>query len=269
MALTWMKCYWCCPDTRGLLSSRVAIFVKYVIYWWQARVLQMPSCQEHGRSRLNNFHCSRALGMRVRTVIAAAVEGIVDEAVARRLIAHVGAVPGVVYGKNGKEHIKQRVAGYNRAAHHEPWFVLVDLDHDAPCPPPMCRKWLPEKASLMCFCVAVRAVEAWLLADAEKIAAYLRVPCDHVLVDPEAIDNPKQVMVNLARKSRLGQIREDMVPRPGSARLVGPAYASRLIEFASVHWRPDVACIRSDNLRRAIRCLRTLAKAKPCASGGG
>jgi len=207
--------------------------------------------------------------MRVRTVIAAAVEGIVDEAVARRLIAHVGAVPGVVYGKNGKEHIKQRVAGYNRAAHHEPWFVLVDLDHDAPCPPPMCRKWLPEKASLMCFCVAVRAVEAWLLADAEKIAAYLRVPCDHVLVDPEAIDNPKQVMVNLARKSRLGQIREDMVPRPGSARFVGPAYASRLIEFASVHWRPDVACIRSDNLRRAIRCLRTLAKAKPCASGGG
>jgi hypothetical protein len=33
-------------------------------------------------------------------IISAAVEGLVDEAVARRLIAHAGAGAGPVYGKN-------------------------------------------------------------------------------------------------------------------------------------------------------------------------
>jgi ribosomal protein L25 (general stress protein Ctc) len=39
-------------------------------------------------------------------VIAAAVEGIVDEAVARRLIREAGGIPGPVYGKNGKQHLR-------------------------------------------------------------------------------------------------------------------------------------------------------------------
>ena len=41
-----------------------------------------------------------------------------------------------------------------------------------------------------------------------------------------------------------------MVPRPGSGRLVGPAYASRLIEYAEAHWRPEVAGQCTDSLRR-------------------
>ena len=43
--------------------------------------------------------------------ISAAVEGIVDEAVVRKLIAHVGATPGPVYGKQGKSFLRQRIAG--------------------------------------------------------------------------------------------------------------------------------------------------------------
>ena len=40
-------------------------------------------------------------------IIRAAVEGIVDEAVVRRLIAYVGGRLGTVYGKEGKEHLRQ------------------------------------------------------------------------------------------------------------------------------------------------------------------
>jgi hypothetical protein len=40
--------------------------------------------------------------MTIAVVIYGAVEGLVDEAVVRRLIRHVGAEPGPIYGKNGK-----------------------------------------------------------------------------------------------------------------------------------------------------------------------
>jgi len=63
-------------------------------------------------------------------VISAAVEGSVDEAVARRLVRHVGGQPGKVYGKGGKPSVLNNLEGYNNAGRHFPWFVLVDLDRD-------------------------------------------------------------------------------------------------------------------------------------------
>ncbi len=108
-------------------------------------------------------------------IISAAVEGVTDEAVVRRLITHVGAQPGTVYGKSGKRHLQERVAGYNNAAQHAPWIVLVELDHEADCAPPLRANWVPAPASRLCFRVAVRAMEAWLLADTENLAAFLGV----------------------------------------------------------------------------------------------
>ncbi|HXF47064.1 MAG TPA: hypothetical protein VNK91_13190, partial [Burkholderiaceae bacterium] len=64
----------------------------------------------------------------MRPVISAAVEGSTDEAIVCKLIAHVGAQPGPVYGRQGKAHLRQKIGGYNRAANHTPWLVLVDLD---------------------------------------------------------------------------------------------------------------------------------------------
>ena len=123
--------------------------------------------------------------------ISAAVEGIVDEAVARTLILFAGGSPGPVYGKQGKPFLQQRICGYNTAAQHAPWIVLVDLDTDHNCAPMLCVSWLPQLASRLCFRVAVRAVEAWLLADAERIAAFLRISRSKVPADPESLDNPK------------------------------------------------------------------------------
>lgn len=194
-------------------------------------------------------------------VISAAVEGIVDESVIRRLVTHVGAIPGNIYGKTGKQDIRRRIQGYNSAAQRSPWIVLVDLDNDAHCAPPLRAAWLPNPTPLMCFRVAVRQVEAWLLADREGIASYLAVRRDSIPGDPESLANAKDTLVNLARKSRRREIREDMVPRIGSGRDVGPAYSSRVIEFTSTHWRPDDASLHSESLSRAVerlRCLTTL-----------
>lgn len=147
----------------------------------------------------------------------AAVEGVVDEAVVKRLIADTGGIPGAEYGKKGR----------------------------------------------MCFRVAVRETEAWLMADCERLAQFLGVRRSWIPGDPEAVDDPKTTLVDLARRSRRRDIREDMVPRAGSGRSVGPAYNSRLIEFATDRlrgWRPDVAAAGADSLARCRRCIDDLMR---------
>jgi hypothetical protein len=193
-------------------------------------------------------------------VILAAVEGLVDEAVVRKLIACAGGQAGTVYGKNGKHDLLKRINGYNNAAERAPWVVLVDLDSDFNCAPLLRQHWLPQPAPRMCFRVAVRQVEAWLMADTEKLAEYLGVPQNAIPRDPEKLSNAKTEMVNLARRSRRKDILADMVPREGSGRVVGPAYTSRLIEYIQTAWRPREAAQRSDSLRRALASIERLIK---------
>lgn len=193
-----------------------------------------------------------------RPLIAAAVEGVTDEAVVERLIDHVGGQVGTVYGKNGKDRLRKKISGYNNAARHAPWIVLVDLDHEKDCAVRLREAWLPEPAPLLCFRTAVRAVEAWLMADAETLADYLGVSRNRICNAPEGLEHPKDVMVGLARRSRRRDIREDMASREGSGRRVGPAYPARLIEYAATAWRPEVAARNAESLRRAVACLRRL-----------
>ncbi len=194
-------------------------------------------------------------------VITGAVEGALDEAVLTRLVNQLGGTLGVVYGRNGKSTVLRRLRGYNQAARFSPWVVLIDLDEDAQCAPPYRAAVLPHTASLMCFRIAVREIEAWLLADRGRLAEFLGVAGSRVPAHPETIHDPKRTMVDLARRSRRRDIREDMVPRPGSGRAVGPAYTSRLIEFVAGSprgWRPEVAAGSSDSLARCLRSLRRL-----------
>jgi len=195
-------------------------------------------------------------------VIQAAVEGPVDEVVLGRVVRESGGVLGVVYGRNGKAHLRQRIYGYNNAAAHYPWIVLVDLDNDAECAPPLREKWLPKPAQHMCFRIAVREVETWLLADREAIARFLGVGLLAIPDSPELLYDPKQMMVTLAGRSRRRNIREDMVPRRGSGRKVGPAYTSRLIEFAGNLWTPSTAALNSDSLRRCLARIAEIVSAR-------
>lgn len=189
------------------------------------------------------------------TAFSGAVEGPVDEAVLRCVIASVGGVVGPIHGRNGKAQLLRQVGGYNNAARFSPWVVLVDLDDDAGCAPPLIRRWLPDPAPQMLLRVAVRETEAWLLADRERLAVFLGVPVTRVPHDPESLPDPKRAMVTLAGQSRRSQIRQDMVPRPSSGRMVGPAYTSRLIEFVTDRnrgWRPAIAADASRSLRRCM-----------------
>lgn len=194
-------------------------------------------------------------------VISSAVEGVVDEAVVKRLIVEAGGEIGPIYGKRGKSLLRQRINGYNNAARHQPWIVLVDLNREADCPPPLKAVWLPNPEPFMCFRIAVREIEAWMLADRERFASFFRVRLPDIPAAPEFLDDPKNVVIELSRRSRSRDIRLDMVPRPGSGRKIGPAYVSRFIEFVSDPqrgWRPDHAAQSSDSLRRCLARIREL-----------
>lgn len=181
-----------------------------------------------------------------------------DAAVAQRLIEYVGGSVDAIHGMKGKRPLLDDLRGYNNAARRFPWFVLVDLDHDCQCAPPCRHRWLPVAGPQMCFRIAIREVETWLLADRTGIAGFFSVPINRVPTDPEALANPKASMVDLSRHSRRRDVKEDMLPRPESGRSTGPGYDTRLSEFASTQWRPDVASAASDSLHRCLLCLSRL-----------
>jgi hypothetical protein len=187
-----------------------------------------------------------------------AVEGELDDAVVRRVAGHIGAEVGSVFGMEGKPQLRGRIAGYNAAAQWSPWVVLVDLDESHPCAGELRKEWLPDESPMMCFRVAVRQIESWLLADIEKSAAYLGVSRALLPRNPDEELNAKRRLVQLAENSRWRRIREAIVPAPGSGRAIGPLYNATLRKFVAEQWRPDVAAERSDSLRRFLVALDSL-----------
>jgi hypothetical protein len=188
-------------------------------------------------------------------VVTVATEGPVDTAVVGRILREAGLDLGPVHGEKGKGTLDRNLKGYNNAARFAPWVVLRDLDRDADCPPELLPSLLPSPAAMMRFRIAVRSVEAWLLADAERVQRFFRIPEGSIPIDPEALTDAKQTIVNLARMSTSRKIREDVVPRQGTTGRVGPAYTARLIEFAARSWRPKIAARRSSSLRRCLDSL--------------
>jgi hypothetical protein len=193
--------------------------------------------------------------------VSGAVEGVTDEAILVRVVRAAGADVLRTYAKGGKAALKQALLGYNNAARFQPWVVLLDMDDDASCPAELVAKLLAKPSPRMRLRIAVRQVEAWILADAQRVAHFLGVSQHSVPDKPEHLPNAKEALVNLARRSRYRAIREDMVPRAGSGRPVGAAYPSRLIDFVSNDtggWRPEVAAQRAPSLARCIAAVRSL-----------
>jgi len=193
-------------------------------------------------------------------VVTLVVEGTPDAAVARRLLQEVDLESGYEYITNGKGALDRKLAGYNNAARFSCWLVLRDLDHDAECAPTLSRLLLPSPSPHMRLQVSVRAVEAWLLADADAVSEALAISVARVPRDPETIPDPKNALVALARRSRKKAVREAVVPPHGTTARVGPGYSEFLTQFASLAWRPDVAAQRSESLASLRAFLNAVRK---------
>jgi hypothetical protein len=184
-----------------------------------------------------------------------AVEDRISEAVLQKILGEQYAPKSII--TEGSGNLRSRIASYNSAAKHTPFIVLTDLD-EAECPPALIRTLLPVKRHEdLILRVAVREVEAWLLADEAALLRYLRVSGHPIPRDVDAIRDPKRFVLDLSRHSRDTELKVDILPPSGSSRIQGPNYNGRMIRFIRERWNPDRASRRSQSLRRALHRLRT------------
>lgn len=185
-------------------------------------------------------------------------EGDSDAVVISRVIAVAGLEEGRRFVAGGKSRLDRNLQGYNAAARHGiPWLVVRDLDREE-CAPALVAALLPRRDQRLLLRVAVRSIEAWLLADVRGISNFLGVRGEQVPSTPDLLPDPKVAFVNLARLSRYRAIRADIVPVPSRSARVGPNYTGRIIEFAIDRWDPTSAATNSPSLESCIRSLRSL-----------
>jgi hypothetical protein len=183
-----------------------------------------------------------------------AVEDELSDAVVRKILESSGKsyAVGVTFSRGGYGYLKNKISGFNNAARGTPFFVLTDLDQTE-CAPSLIEEWLPGvRNPNLIFRVAVREVEAWLLADRHGFSEFLGIAASRVPPVIEDLDDPKQTLINLTRRSRKRDIRTDIVPPDNSRRLHGPNYNGRLIEFVNTNWNIREASRVSYSLRSAV-----------------
>ena len=192
-------------------------------------------------------------------IVTIAGEGRLDLEVAEKLISYYGGEVGNRYDRGGKSGVDSKIADYNKAAMHTkmPWLVLRDLNSDE-CPPSLRNKLLNEVAPSMCFRIAAKEVESWLMGDRESLAFYFGVSRDLIPLAPEEIDEPKKLIVKLAKKSNKREIREGIARKSTAQLETGPRYTALMRRYVQNHWCPEVAAKRADSLRRAMACIERL-----------
>jgi hypothetical protein len=196
--------------------------------------------------------------------ITLAVEDDLSEHLLRTLLIQTkrNFIVGTVYGKKGSGFLKQKLAAFNNAAKGSAHLLLTDLDN-VYCVPTLIEDWfgcrLQEFATRrhvnLLFRVAVREVEAWVMADREQFADFLGVSRHLIPDQTDTIPDPKSLLLQLASKSRKRDLRNDIVPRPGDKRKIGPDYNGRLGAFVLSSWRANVASAHSLSLERTWKKL--------------
>jgi len=155
--------------------------------------------------------------------------------------------------QNGYGYIKKNLPAFNKAADDTPFVILVDED-DRNCPPKTIADWLggQPKHSNLIVRIASKEVEAWLLADKQGFSEFLSISDNKIPDNPETVEDPKALIVQLALRSKSSEIRHDIAPIRGGSATTGPYYTRALSGFARKQWNIGAAVQHSQSLKRAI-----------------
>jgi len=188
-----------------------------------------------------------------------AVEDQLSEAVLRRILSHTarGFAIGVAYNRGGYGYLRRTVRGWNTAAVGIPFILLTDLNSRYECPAALIHDWLGQRPHPnLLFRVAVREVEAWLLADPTSLAQFLGISKAVIPGNVEMLSDPKAALIDLARNSRHKSIRDRIVPKAGSTARQGRDYNGCLTEFVGSTWDVEASSHTCPSLERALRRVR-------------
>jgi hypothetical protein len=109
------------------------------------------------------------------------------------------------------------------------------------------------------FRVAVREVEAWLMADREGFSRFSGIPVEKMPHVPEDLEDPKRDLLQLVRRYAHREIKANLLPERGSIARIGLGYNEILSRFVRDTWSIKNAVSNSESLSRACYRLRELA----------
>jgi hypothetical protein len=176
------------------------------------------------------------------------------ERLTRRVLGWTLAQPPV--DAKGVTRLQGHLGRYAGLAHVHPVLCVADADHH--CPVDWVRRWKPKHASeRFLLRLAVTEAESWLLADAEGLAAFLKIPKVRIASRPDELRDPKREVLHLASQSRERLIRQEVVSAFDRSK-AGTGYNAHLCNFVRQHWDPLRAMSCSPSLARAVRSLQSL-----------
>lgn len=203
--------------------------------------------------------------MPTEILVNLAVEDELSEHVLRVSLAQTGRafLVGAVHGRQGYGYLKKMLPAFQSAARGSTYIVMTDLDN-SPCAPDLIEDWFgcpigkyPERRHPnLLFRIAVRESESWVMADREGFASFLGISAHHIPEVTDTVADPKKLLLQLASKSRKRDLRDDLVPRPGDKRTIGPDYNGRLAEFLHTSWRARRAETVSPSFHKAFTILK-------------
>ena len=162
-------------------------------------------------------------------------------------------------GEKGCGYIRSHIKDLLKAAKHQKFFILMDSDNED-CALRLVNSLVPEKLKTKncIFRIAVREIEAWILADGPGIGKFLGVSERKLTRMPEKLPDPKKYLVDFARRSRNRNIREGLIPSEKTSAVIGPEYNVMLSDFVKNFWNAERAAEHSESLRRAVAAIKNI-----------
>jgi hypothetical protein len=195
--------------------------------------------------------------MRLPITLNIVVEDYLTESIIKKILRNYENkfFISAILGKCGFGYIKNRIDDFNKTTKSLAFLIIADLDQYE-CPPQIIKEWLhhPKNPNLL-FRIAVKEIESWLLADRINFAKYFAISHNLIPKDVELIDDPKNFLINLARKSPKRDIRESIAPKFHSTAKIGPNYNDCLSIFVQKKWQFYEAAKNSVSLMKTLNSL--------------
>lgn len=190
--------------------------------------------------------------------ITLAVEDSLSETVARKILSQSDNNYFInnCLCRSGAGYLKAKINDFNKAASTLPFFVLTDQDRG--CPPDKIQNWLNHKANPnLIFRIAVMEIESWVMAHRIAFAKFLSIPLNHIPMNTDTVNDPKKLLISLAKKSKLKYLTQDIIPKTGSTATIGPNYNACISNFIRNNWNVHEAINHSESLFRAFKKIQS------------
>lgn len=156
--------------------------------------------------------------------------------------------------------MRKSIGNFAKASQWAPVIVFTDLDEEE-CAPSLIEDWrkhLTFVADNLHIRVAVKEVEAWLVADQQGITDMLGRKSVRVPPNADDVADPKAWILQNALKSPR-RIREQLVTTSGGGLRQGLGYNNYIGKWVAEGWHPNTAAANSESLTRTLNFVEAFA----------